>query len=49
MSKELVENNLPRNWRKIKNNTGKTYTAMPPSLHLQRSESADLLDEEEAQ
>ena len=47
--KEFVEPNLNRNWRRKKNNTGKSYVDIPSSLHLQRSESAEFLDEEEAQ
>ena len=43
MTAEFVEKNHGRNWRSKKNRTGKSYTSMPPSLHLQRSESAELL------
>lgn len=47
MTGEFVEKNHGRNWRSKKNRTGKSYTSMPPSLHLQRSESAELLTDDQ--
>lgn len=45
--REFVEKNLSRNYRKQVASKGGSYTDIPVSLHLQKSESMNLLTDDE--